>query len=188
VARKRHTYSERIARGLARGLTRSQARGHARLGEPPLRPARPMAVLPEREAEALRVFRTTGNATKAAKSAGISPERFRRFIRAELVAERRGHKWAITDNLVRETDIISGGRRYAVRVRGFDPASRIAQHKAAVRQFLALPEEFLLDPFRGEAVTDIAGRKHVFETNPNTLFRLMTTGGETFEAVYRIVV
>jgi len=178
-------YARRMASAKARGLSGPQGRGHSRAGEVALRTSRELT---EKEIAALRAFRESRSAAKAAKSAGMSPERFRRFLRAEGVAERRGRKWTVTDNLFRETDIISGGRRYPIRVRGFEPASRIAQHKAAVRTFLALPDTVLLEPFQGEAVTDVTGRQHVFETNPNTLLRLMSTGGESFEAVYRIVV
>lgn len=181
-------YQRRIAQGLARGLTRSQARGHARPGEAPLRPGRSGEYLADKEAKALRAFRANGNATAAAKSAGISPERFRRLLRAEGIAERSGRKWAITDNLVRETDMITQGRWQRVRVRGFDAASAIALHKVAVRNFLASRAAVVLAPFEGRFITDTAGREHVFTTDPNKLLRLMTTGGETFEAVYRIVV
>lgn len=181
-------YTRRIASAQARGLTRSQARGHPRLGEAATRAHKPRAFLPDKEAAALRAFRETGSATRAARVAHISPERFRRLLHAEHIAERHGGKWTLTDRLIRETDIISGGRRYNVLVRGFEPASLINQHKAAVSRFLAFPDVSLLAPFEGESVTDVAGRKHVFETRPNTLLRLMTTGGETFEVVYRIVV
>jgi hypothetical protein len=181
-------YAARKARGLALGRSLSQTRGHARLGEAPLRPGKSVDHLPDKETKALRAFRASGNATAAAKSAGISPERFRRFLRAEGVAERHGREWAMTDNLVRETEMISEGAWRRVRVRGFDDASAIAQHKTAVRDFLRTRDPNLLAAFAGQAVTDTAGRTHPFEINPNTLLRLMTTGGETFEAVYRIVV
>jgi hypothetical protein len=181
-------YAARKARGLALGRSLSQTRGHARPGEALLRQRKTIDHLPDKETKALRAFRASGNATAAAKSAGISPERFRRFLRAEGVAERHGRKWSVTDNLVRETDMITEGAWRRVRVRGFDAASAIAQHKAAVRDFLRVRDPVLLADFEGQSVTDAAGRTHPFETNPNTLLRLMTTGGETFEAVYRIVV
>ena len=188
MARKRETYAERKARNLRLGRSLSQARGHPRPSEAPLRVRLSGEYLPDKQVEALRAFRSTGNATQAAKSAGMSPERFRRFLRAEGVADRQGRKWAITDNLVRETDMLSEGCWRRVRVQGFDPASAIALHKAAVRAFLRKRDLTVLDDFRGHSVTDTAGRRHPFETNPNTLLRLMTTGGETFEAVYRIVI
>ena len=107
----------------------------------------------------------------------------------EKVAARDGRTWTITDNLVRELDMISAGRRQIVRVRGFDAASTIEKHNAAVRAFLGRRrgDITVLAPFDGVVITDIAGRKHSLEIRPNTLLRLASTGGDGFEAVYRII-
>jgi hypothetical protein len=188
MARKRESYAERKARNLRLGRSTSQARGHPRSGEAPLRPRMSGDYLDQRMTTAYRVFRSTNNANLAAKTGRVSPERFRQFLRSEGVAQRTGGKWAVTDNLVRETDMITGGRWRRLRVRGFDAASNIALHRAAVSQFLITRDPEVLAPFKGEFVTDTAGRRHTFEANPNTLLRLMTTGGETFEVVYRIVI
>jgi hypothetical protein len=188
MARKRETYSERIARGLARGLTRSQARGHARPSERAIRPPKTAEVLDKRLTTALRVFRATDNATFAAKTGHVSPERFSRFLRDQGVAARQGRKWTITDNLVRETDAYIGGRHIIVRVRGFDAASTIAQHKAAVAQFIRRPDDLTpLAPFEGVTVTDTAGRQLLLDTRPNSILRLSASGGSVFETVYRIL-
>jgi hypothetical protein len=181
-------YARRRANAQRLGRSVPQARGHPRHGEAGLRAARTAEYLPEKEVAALRTFRATGNAALAARTAHISPERFRRFLRSEEVAERRGRKWLTTDTLVRETDMITRGEWRRVRVRGFDPASAIALHRAAVRRFLVTRDPVVLAPFEGQSVTDVAGRQHSFETRPNALLRLMTTGGETYESVYRIVV
>src|SRR5258706_5323000 len=70
-------YYRRIARGIAEGLTRAQARGHPAAGDAYIkdRPRPPNAKLEQ----ALRSLRETRNLTRSAKSAGVSPERFRRF-------------------------------------------------------------------------------------------------------------
>ena len=188
MARKRETYSQRIARGLARGLTRSQARGHARPGESAVRPPKINETLDERLTAALRAFRSNRNASQAAKSGHVSRERFGRFLREQQVAARQGRAWTITDNLVREVDMISQGRRVVVRVRGFDAASTIERHNAAVRKFIRKSDTALLAPFDGVVITDTSGRQHLLETRPNVLHRLAASGDEGFVAVYRIII
>jgi hypothetical protein len=59
---------------------------------------------------------------------------------------------------------------------------------AAVGNFRATNDRDFIKPFVGQSVSDISGRRHPFETNPNILYRLASVGGETFEQVYRVVV
>jgi hypothetical protein len=70
-------YGRRLERGRARGLTKSQARGHARAQEASLK-AKPVKSDARLE-RALRELRRTNSQVVAAKEAGVSPERFRRF-------------------------------------------------------------------------------------------------------------
>src|ERR1700733_12915561 len=79
-------YRRRLERGRTRGLTGSQARGHARAQEASLK-AKPVKS-DERLERALRELRRTNNQAIAAKEAGVSPERFRRFLREQKLAER----------------------------------------------------------------------------------------------------
>ena len=180
-------YARRIERAVARGLSRAQARGHARPGEKALRPRAKVTQSDERLEQALRALRATGNQKQAAKSAHVAPERFRRFIRDNKLAEREGRRWRLTDNRVREIVMITGGQRKWVSVAGFEPASLIGQHNAAVREFLGTNDISWLKPFEGLSVTDVAGRVHPFETRPNTLYRLAAAGSEGFEQIYRLV-
>jgi hypothetical protein len=189
MPRKRETYSQRIERGLARGLSRSQARGHARSGEAAVRSPRSTGALDDKLIAALRAFRSNNNVSAAAREAHVSRERFRTFLDAEKVASRQGRRWTITDNLVRELDMISQGRRQVVHVRSFDAASTIEKHNAAVRAFVSRKRDIdVLAPFDGVVITDTAGRKHPLETRPNKLLRLASSGGDGFEAVYRIII
>jgi hypothetical protein len=178
-------YRQRIERAAARGLTRSQARGHARSGEAPIRPRT------ERNRDsleaALRALRQSGNQSDAARSAGISTERFRRFLRANSLAERRGKSWVFADNRKRQMPVISGGVVKTRTLRGFDQASLNGRHLAAVRHFLSSSKiEFLL-PFEGLSVIDARGKSHPLETDPNVLHRLASAGSEVFHDVYRLI-
>lgn len=102
-------YQRRLASAAKRGLTRSQARGHARPGEKPLKPKKQIATDPRLEF-ALKALRRTGKQTLAAKQAGVSAERLRRFLHENALAERIGRTWRMTDNRGREMTVLSKGK------------------------------------------------------------------------------
>ena len=178
-------YQRRVARAAARGLTRSQARGHAKSGEAPIRPQQ------ERDRDdleaALKALRQSGNQSDAARSAGISTERFRRFLRENSLAERRGRSWKIRDERLREMRVISRGVEKLRTIRGFDQASLNGRHLAAVSQFRTSNIIELLLPFEGLSVIDARGKSHPLETDPNILHRLASAGSEVFHDVYRLI-
>ena len=178
-------YQRRLARAAARGLTRSQARGHARSGEAPIRPRT------DRDRDtleaALRALRQSGNQSDAARSAGISTERFRRFLRENSFAKRRGKSWVFADNRDREMLVISRGVEKIRTLRGFDQASLNGRHLAAVSQFRTSNIIELLLPFEGVSVIDARGNSHPLETDPNVLHRLASAGSEVFHDVYRLI-
>ena len=178
-------YERRIGNAVKRGLSRAQARGHARSGEAMARPE--AAVSDDRLEAALKALRTTGNQSRAAKEAGVSPERFRRFIRENSLAERRGRRWHLTDDRVRGMPVFSGGKSYNILLRGFDQASLNGKHLAAVRAFLQTNNVELLQPFVGQLIRDTKGHAHPLETNPNALYRLAAQGSEVFHEIYQLI-
>ena len=178
-------YERRIAGAAKRGLSRSQARGHARSGERPIRP-KPIKSDDGLEA-ALKRLREIGNQGSAAKDAGISAERLRRFLRENLLAERRGKRWHITDKRSRRMTVISGGEAREIALRDFDQASLNGKHLAAVGRFLRTNDIDLLRLFDGQAVIDVKGKAHPLETEPNALYRLAHAGSEVFHEVYRLI-
>jgi len=179
-------YQRRLARAAARGLSRSQARGHARAGEAALRGSRTIKS-DDRLETALKALHRIGKQASAAKEAGVSSERLRRFLRENALAERRGRKWHITDRRLRRMTVISKGEARELVLGGHDEASRNGRHLAAVQQFLRSNDHELLLPFEGQAVTDAKGKPHPLETDPNALHRITSAGGEVFHEVYRLV-
>jgi hypothetical protein len=180
-------YARRIASAERRGLSRAQARGHAGEGELPARPsARP--VHDDRLEAALKELRSSRKLVAAARSQRIAPERLRRFLRENGLAERRGRAWHITDNRRRQMTVITNGSLEEVILPGFDAASLNGRHLAAVRTFISTNDIELLSPFEGAAVIDTAGRPHPLETDPNALYRLATAGSELFHEVYRLII
>lgn len=178
-------YQRRIANAAKRGLSRSQARGHARAGENSVR-AKPVQS-DDRLEDALRLLRQTGNQSRAAKDAGVSAERFRRFLRSNDLAERQGRQWRITDNRIREMPVLTGGERRQILLRDFEQASLNGRHLAAADAFINTQDLELLAPFVGQSVIDADGRAHPLETDPNALYRLANAGGEEFHAIYQLI-
>jgi hypothetical protein len=183
-------YARRIARGTARGLTRSQSRGHARPSELPVHPRLTTAAprFDRRLEEGLQAVKAGGTLAASAKAAHVAPERLRRYLAHSGIAERRGRGWHFaTDTRRRVMPLFSQGTEISVTV---DPAAAvlIGRYLQAVRQFLDSNDPAYLSAFVGLEIVDVTGRAHPFETDPNALYRLTASGGgESFEAVYRIV-
>jgi hypothetical protein len=177
-------YRHRLDRGRARGLTRSQARGHARAQEASLK-AKPVKS-DERLERALRELRRRNNQVSAAKEAGVSPERFRRFLREHKLAERKGRVWEITDTRPRDMTALTTRGTVDLKLPDYEAASLVGQHNAAVRIFLDTNDVSHLRPFEGRTVKDMSGQTYVLETRPNVI-RRRDASGETFEQIYRIV-
>jgi hypothetical protein len=58
----------------------------------------------------------------------------------------------------------------------------------AVREFLRTGDRQLLAPYDSQwrGVTDVSGRFHRFETDPNRLYELDSKGEPNFPEIYRI--
>jgi hypothetical protein len=70
----------------------------------------------------------------------------------------------------------------------FESASKVGHFMSAVGRFLETNDRSVLETFIGQSVRDISGKEHSLETRPNVLYRLSSTGEQTFEQVYRIVI
>jgi hypothetical protein len=175
----RAEYRRRLERAAARGLTRSQARGHPRSGEATL--SIRAGKFDARLAEAVRSFSKSPSIAKAAKQAGVSPERLRSFIRRNKLAERKGSRWRPIN---REARVVTQGRERWIKV-GFENASLVGSHNEAIKRFLRTNETNALTPFDGQVAVDLRGRQYPLETRPNVLYRLAARGSEGFEQVYR---
>lgn len=182
----RQEYQRRLVNAAKRGLSRSQARGHAKAGEAPIR-VRKSIKSDDRLEAALKALRRVGKQTAAAREAGVSPERLRRFLRENALAERRGRTWRITDRRLRQMRVLTDGRSKMLTISGFDQASVVGSHLAAVRRFIETNDIAELEPFKGRSVKDAAGNSHPLETDPNSLYRLAAAGSEGFEQVYRLI-
>jgi hypothetical protein len=180
-------YARRISRWLKKGFSKSQARGHPGPGESGLR-KRHAPLDDERLQRALRTLRQEKNLTAAAKAARIAPERLRQVAASKGAITKQKRRWIVNPDLPRRMPLYSRGRQIVITVGDFPSASLIGRYMSAVGNLRKSNDVKLLQPFVGQSVMDISGKAHPFETNPNTLYRLASAGGETFEQVYRIVV
>jgi hypothetical protein len=184
----RAEYRRRVQGGLSRGLSISQARGHARAGERP-RPPNPIPVNPKSKEEvAIRIMRDTGASLRyTARLTGLSEQHLRRYIKENVGAERVGRSWVFNDQRPRRYPVYSENRLKTLTLTPPE-ASRAAEFMNAVcGRFLPSGDITFLVPFEGEGVTDINGRFHPFEVDPNRLYELDATGELNFPEFYRII-
>lgn len=182
----RAEYQRRIARGRAKGLSRSQARGHPKAREKYVRQPRPIP--DDRFQIGLRLLRSGKSMKEAAREIRVSAERLRNQARMKGLIKRKGSRWVVVPDLPRQMLIYSRGEAVSIIVGKQRQASKVGRYMAAVGKFIKSNNPTPLNPFVGKAVTDIRDKDHPLETDPNTLYRLTSSGGETFEQVYRVVI
>ncbi len=184
----RAEYQRRIERGRARGQSRSQARGHPRSGEAPISQRTSTPAYDPRLEAGLKLIRAGTPLTRAAPTIGVSRERLQRYVIQTGVVEKQRGRWTVVqDDRVRIMPIFSGGRSITVTIAGYEQSALAGRYMAAVRAFRDSNDPSSLEPFVGESVTDIHGKRHIFEIRPNTLYRLALGDDDPFEQIYRIV-
>jgi hypothetical protein len=137
---------------------------------------------------ALKVLRQKKSLSAAAHEVRISPERLRRYAIEKNLIEKQGRRWLVRHDLPRRMLVYSQGQALSMVVGDFESASEVGRFMSAVGRFLETNDRSVLEPFIGRSVRDISGKEHSLETRPNVLYRLSSTGEQTFEQVYRIVI
>jgi hypothetical protein len=178
-------YQRRVDRGRAKGLSRSQSRGHPKAKEKNVRKPRPISDASFQIS--LKALRSGKTLAEAAREIRVSPERLRNQAQAKGIIRQRGRKWVVRNDLPRRMLTYSQGEAVVIILAKLSQASKVGSYMAAVRSFLRSNDAARLEPYIKKSVTDSRGKKYVFETNPNTLYRLAAGGGDTFEQVYRII-
>ncbi len=160
-------YRRRIERGMARGLTRSQARGHARAGEASA--SRRGGYSSEQKLlKGIRLLDRPGYTFQnAARDAGVSPERLRRYAHETRYAEKAGRRWRVPERH-RGTvlfPILSEGQLKRIKLSDSNQKAKLGLYMQRVRFALETNRPRWLSDFRGQYVTDDQGVKHYFETD-----------------------
>jgi len=179
-------YQRRMERARKRGLSKSQARGHPKAGEQGLRAKARAKLRDARLQQGLRSIRKGESLAEASRSSGLSTERLRKYLTEHKIAQKHNGRWRLIKKRLRwEWAIFTEGTMIFIVVS--DPAtnSLIGSYLNAVRQFLDTNDASVLNRFRGVKVKDVAGKKYILETNPNTLYRLDIAERETPEEYYK---
>ena len=184
----RAEYRRRIARGLAQGRTRSQARGHPAAGEKPISEQRLRLIGHSKLQHLIKSMKEGKSLAESSKAIGVPPERTRRILeRARLLRKRKG-RWTIRQDVPTRMLLYSEGEAKRVIPADSKNRSAIGKFMNAVRSFLNTNDPKHLAPFAGKSVVDIPGTRHRFETDENVLYRLASTGSESFEEIYEYLI
>lgn len=179
-------YRRRIQRGVARGLTRAQAAGHPKLGEPLAANVGRLTKATKEINLAISNMRNGDSLRAAARDAGVSEQRLRRFLQRRNMAVRKGNQWHIHDLRPREVPVLSDGRLIVAKTDLKE--AQIAGYGWDVQGRARNTHDLdLLEELEGKGVTDVSGHFHPFETDPNTLLRLAATEDDAFYEVYQIL-
>jgi len=125
--------------------------------------------------------------TAAARKEHVWREGFRRFLTRHGLAKRKGRRWVIRDDWLRQVPIITAGRRRVVTVRGYAPARLAGEHHQAAAEFVRSNDISLIESFRGQSVQAANGRRYPLETDPNALHRVAAMDTPPFHEVYEII-
>jgi len=169
-------------------LSLSQARGHARAGERP-KPTRPIPVNPRsKEEEAVRIMRDTNiSLRETARITGLSEQHLRRYIKENVGARWVKNQWIINDQRAREYPVYSEAQLKHPLLDPYETSSAAKFMHAVIHRFLPSGDLPILGPFEGQGVTDIRGRFHPFEVDPETLYELDAAGELNFPEFYKII-
>jgi len=167
--------------------SRRSSRRRLRKAKKTSRASNPQRYDPRLE-QGLRYMRSGDSLAAAARKMGTTPSRLRRYATKTGVVSRRDGKWVFKrDRRFRRMPLYTNGTRAVITVHNSTTAKRIGQYMNAVKRFFETEDVSLLAPFQGQSVPDVLGKRYVFETRPNVLFRLDASGVEPFELVYAIV-
>lgn len=179
-------YQRRIARGLAKGLTRAEARGH---GVKPLKPKTGKVLSSDQRflEKGVKLIKSGSSLASTAKELHVAPERLRNYLMTSGVAKKVGYRWRIRpDDRVRQMLVFSQKRELKVRVER-EAASFIGTYMNDVGLFLRSNKEALVKAWEDKHFFDVKGRRHPFEADPNTLYRLNQAGRNSFDEIYKII-
>jgi hypothetical protein len=138
--------------------------------------------------EGIKEMRAGASLQEAARFAKVRDERLRQYLVETGVGVFERGRWRIgPDRRPRRVVLYSRGRAIEITVGGYDEASAVGRYMNAVGQLMRY-DLLGIATLRGAGVVDVRGRFHPFETDPNTLYRLLSAGPEPFEQIYRIVI
>ena len=139
--------------------------------------------------EGVKEMRMGATLQQAARFARVRDERLRQYLADTGIGMFERGRWRIgPDGRKRRVVLYSRGRAVQITVAGYEASAAVGSYMNAVGRFAANNDQAFLNPYRGAGVVDERGRFHPYETDANTLYRVLAAGPEPFEQIYRIVV
>lgn len=175
-----------MERGKAKGLSRAQAAGHPKRGEPLASHRDNLPKATDQINAAVRRMRHGDSLRNAAKEAGVGEGQLRQFLKRRNMASRKGKRWIIYDRRPREVPVRTAGGLSIVKT-NLKGAEAAGQGWSVQGNALSKHDLEILASLEGKGVTDINGRFHPFETDPNALLRLASSEDDAFHEIYRIL-
>jgi hypothetical protein len=122
--------------------------------------------------------------TGAARSIGLSSKSLQQLLSRRRLLKRKGKRWVLQDNQLRQVLVITRGKIRPVTVRGYEEASLAGAHYHVAGQFVSTNNIAVLKPFEGKSVRAASGRKYPLETDPNALHRIAAMDSPPFHEIY----
>lgn len=135
---------------------------------------------------AIREMNRGRSLTATARSLNLSPRNLQNALTQQRLAKRKGRRWVTKDNRPRRVPVMTGGRFRVLTVRGYEPARLVGEHHHAAGEFVRTNDIKLIEPFRGQTVQAVNGRRYVLETDPNALHRIAAMDSPPFHEIYEI--
>jgi hypothetical protein len=124
--------------------------------------------------------------TAAAREARVTVDRLRKFLTQHRLAKRKGQRWVTKDNRARRVPVMTRGRFRVLTVRDYREARLVGEHHHACGEFVRTNDIRFIEPFRGQFVRAVSGRRYPLETDPNVLHRIAAMDTPPFHEIYEI--
>jgi hypothetical protein len=124
--------------------------------------------------------------TATARFLKLPPDDLRKTLKQLRLLKRKGKRWVFKDDRPRRVQLMTGGRKRNVIVRGYEQASFLGEYHHAVGQFFEDNDPKVLKQFEGRTVRAVNGRQYVLETDPNVLHRIAAMDSPVFHEIYEI--
>lgn len=179
-----HHKSRRKQQGVARSVTRPRKAAIARQ-KSRSKERRPKS---DRRLEiAVREMNRGHSLAATARALGVSSKTLQQQLKRQHLITRKGKRWVVKDSRLRRVTVMSGGRTRELIVRGYKHAHLVGKHHHAVGEFVRTNDLQLLNPFIGQTVQAVSGRRYVLETDPNAIHRIAAMDSPPFHEIYEIV-
>jgi hypothetical protein len=135
---------------------------------------------------AVREMNRGRSLTAAARDSELSRKQLKDYVIRRRLGKRKGERWVTKDNRPRRVPVMTKGRFRVLTVRGYTEARLVGEHHQAVGEFVRTNVIELIEPFKGQSVQTVSGRKYALETDPNALHRIAAMDTPPFHEIYEI--